>query len=191
LMALLLPRFLRSDGLLVLELPVVHDLADGRFRQRRHLHEIKVRFLGRHERLLTRDDPDLRSVRADQAHLGGADTVVDPILRRCDCSPSLRYATSLLVDRTNELDVPNGARSKVSAGPIVGASTTLTLPSRALRVRGCGPLLVKHGQVYPVVMECRGDQTRPLASNWERQPTTRTFAACFPFGPSVMSNSTF
>jgi hypothetical protein len=94
--SLLLPRFLGPDGLLILELPVVHDLADRRICERRDLDEVEPVPLGLKERLLPRNDPDLGTIRTDQSYFRGANTVVDPILRRRWGSSSLRYATSLL-----------------------------------------------------------------------------------------------
>src|SRR5262245_37978860 len=65
LMSLLLACFFRPDGLLVLEFPVVHDLADRRVGVRGNLDEIEPCGLRLAQSLLSRDDPDLGSVRSD------------------------------------------------------------------------------------------------------------------------------
>jgi hypothetical protein len=62
---------------LVLELSVVHDLADWRARLRCDLDQVEIRFQGDPERILDSDDPDLLSVRPDESNLRNPDTVVD------------------------------------------------------------------------------------------------------------------
>src|SRR5258708_2432420 len=60
------------------ELPVIHDLADGRFRGRRDLHEVEVFFPGHFLGLLNRHDADLRALGVNEANLtGAADHLVD------------------------------------------------------------------------------------------------------------------
>ena len=61
----------------VLELAVVHDLADGRTSVRGHLDEVEVGVLGQAQGVLHADDADLLAVGADQADLGDADPIVD------------------------------------------------------------------------------------------------------------------
>ena len=64
-------------GVLVLELAVVHELADGRARGRRDLDEVEIVLAGELHRLLDADDADLLAVGPDQADLGDADALVD------------------------------------------------------------------------------------------------------------------
>ena len=66
---------------LVLELAVVHELADGRTRHRGDLDEIQVGFGGEFQGLADRHDADLLALGADEAYLGDADPVVDPGFR--------------------------------------------------------------------------------------------------------------
>ncbi|GEL99659.1 hypothetical protein CTE05_32060 [Cellulomonas terrae] len=61
----------------VLELAVVHDLADGRTSVRCHLDEVEVGVLRQAQGVLHADDADLLAVGADQADLGDADPIVD------------------------------------------------------------------------------------------------------------------
>src|SRR5215207_4794149 len=87
---LLLAGFLLTDVALVLELPVVHDPGHGRVRLRRHLHEIEIQILCLTERVLGRNDPDLRPVCTHQAHLRRADAVVYARISRDPASPPYR-----------------------------------------------------------------------------------------------------
>ena len=64
-------------GRLVLELAVVHELADRRAGRRRDLDEVEVRLLGESQGVLDADDADLLAVGADEPDLGDADPVVD------------------------------------------------------------------------------------------------------------------
>ena len=73
-----LPRLLRA---LVLELAVVHELADRRARHRGHLDQIQIGFRGQFEGLADRHDADLLTLGTDEAYLGYADPVVDPRFR--------------------------------------------------------------------------------------------------------------
>ena len=63
---------------LVLELAVVHELADRRAGHRGDLDEVEVCLLRQPQRVADGDDADLLTVRTDQAHLVDADPVVDP-----------------------------------------------------------------------------------------------------------------
>ena len=70
----------RFTGLLrglVLELAVVHELADRRPGGRRDLDKIEIGLLGQPERIADGDDADLLTVRTDEPHFGDADPVVD------------------------------------------------------------------------------------------------------------------
>ena len=60
----------------VLELPVVHDLDDGRLRVGSHLDQIEVGLLRQAQRDLDADDADLLTGGADEADLGHADAVI-------------------------------------------------------------------------------------------------------------------
>src|SRR5208283_2651051 len=61
---------------LVLELAVVHELADRWPRRRRDLNQIEVGFLGQPERVVDRNDPDLLAGGSDQPDLGNTDALV-------------------------------------------------------------------------------------------------------------------
>ncbi len=67
----------------VLELAVVHELADRRLGKRGNFHQIHLGFLGHLQRLRDRDDTDLFSVGSDQAHFGGVDLDVDTLRSLC------------------------------------------------------------------------------------------------------------
>jgi hypothetical protein len=69
-----LTRLLRR---LVLELPVVHELADRRAGHRSDLDQVEVAVLRELDGLADGDDADLLAVGPDQAHLRDADPVVD------------------------------------------------------------------------------------------------------------------
>ena len=75
-----LPGFPGLLGRLVLELPVVHDLADRRVGLRGHLHQIEIELLGHGQGLGERLDADLGPVRSDEPDFPGSDPVVDPRL---------------------------------------------------------------------------------------------------------------
>jgi hypothetical protein len=62
--------------LLILELPVVHDLADGGIGVRRDLHEILAGLLSQRQRLGDRDDAQL-FVSANQANPRRVDALID------------------------------------------------------------------------------------------------------------------
>src|SRR5690606_1963727 len=53
------------------------ELGHGRTGVRRDLHQVEVGLVGKAQGVLQTDDPDLLTVRTDQAHLGDADPVVD------------------------------------------------------------------------------------------------------------------
>src|SRR5436189_5626453 len=74
---LVLTRFPGLDRGLVLELAVVHELADRWPRGRRDLDEIEVGLLGQPQSIADGDDADLLTVQTDEPHLGDADPVVD------------------------------------------------------------------------------------------------------------------
>ncbi|GLX99327.1 hypothetical protein Hesp01_72770 [Herbidospora sp. NBRC 101105] len=76
-MCLVAAGFARLHGRLVLELAVVHELADGRACRRRDLNEIEVGLLGELQGVVDGDDADLLAVRADEADLGDTNTIVD------------------------------------------------------------------------------------------------------------------
>jgi len=69
-----LPGFLRT---LVLELSIVHELADRGSGLRRDLHQIEVGLLRKAHGLADRHDADLLTLGADEPDLGNADPVVD------------------------------------------------------------------------------------------------------------------
>src|SRR6266568_6551322 len=74
---LVLTRFPGLDRGLVLELAVVHELADRRPRGGRDLDQIEVGFLCQLERVVDRDDPDLLPHRPHEPDFGRTDALVD------------------------------------------------------------------------------------------------------------------
>jgi hypothetical protein len=62
---------------LVLELSVVHELADRGSSGRCDLDEVQIGFLGETQGILDADDADLLAFGTDEADLGDADAVVD------------------------------------------------------------------------------------------------------------------
>ena len=79
-LALVLASLLRLDGLIVLELAVIHDAAHGRFRIRGDFNKIKPLVVSNALRLGNRVDTQLRSVEPDQAALAHRDLFVEPRL---------------------------------------------------------------------------------------------------------------
>jgi hypothetical protein len=69
-----LPGLLRA---LVLELSVVHELADGRAGVRGDLDQIEIGFLRQSQGFTDRNDADLLTLGSDEANLGNADPVVN------------------------------------------------------------------------------------------------------------------
>ena len=63
--------------LLILELAVVEDAADGRLGLGGDLDQIELRLLRQADRFVDRHDADLLTFRADQANLRGADLAID------------------------------------------------------------------------------------------------------------------
>src|ERR1700751_2352076 len=74
---LVLTRFPGLDRGLVLELAVVHELADRWPRSGRDLDQVKVGFLGQLERVVDRDDPDLLPLRPHEPDFGRTDALAD------------------------------------------------------------------------------------------------------------------
>src|SRR5665811_2282211 len=74
---LVAPRLTGLLGVLVLPLPVVHELAHRRPVARGDLHEVEVGLLGKADSVLDADDAHLLTVRADEPYLGHTDAVVD------------------------------------------------------------------------------------------------------------------
>ena len=74
------PGLLGLLGLLVPELAVVHDAADRRVGHRSHLDEVELEASGHPQRFGDRFDPELITIRTDQADLTGPDAVVDAVL---------------------------------------------------------------------------------------------------------------
>src|SRR6266511_69809 len=78
--ALLAPALLGLDGLLVLVLRVVHQLADRRPRHRRDLDQVEVELVGHPQGGDGVHDAELLPVGTHHPDLGGPDPVVDPWL---------------------------------------------------------------------------------------------------------------
>ncbi|GAA1454155.1 hypothetical protein GCM10009618_18440 [Nesterenkonia lacusekhoensis] len=74
---LVLPRLAGLHRSLVLPLAEVHQLADRRFRVRRHLDQVKIGLRGEPQGVFDSDDADLFPLRADEADLRYTDPVVD------------------------------------------------------------------------------------------------------------------
>ncbi|CAD5930546.1 protein of unknown function [Streptomyces sp. KY75] len=74
---LVLARLTGLHGRLVLELPVVHELAHGRTGCRRHLDQVEVILLCELQGLGKRNNPDLLAAGTDKSDLGNANPVVD------------------------------------------------------------------------------------------------------------------
>src|SRR5690606_21808976 len=74
---LVLARLTGLHGRLVLELPVVHELAHGRTGVRRDLDQVQVVLLRKLQCLGQRDDAHLLATGTDKSHLGNANPVVD------------------------------------------------------------------------------------------------------------------
>jgi hypothetical protein len=64
-------------GVLVLELPVVHELADGGLALRGDLDQVEVRLLRQLQRLVRRNDPDRLAIGSNEPDLGNPDPIVD------------------------------------------------------------------------------------------------------------------
>jgi len=71
--------FVSFFRLAVLELTVVHQLADGRLGKRSNFHQIDFGFLGHFQGLGDRHDADLLAGGSDQAHFGRVDLDVDAL----------------------------------------------------------------------------------------------------------------
>ena len=65
-------------GLLVLVLRVVQDAADRRLGLRRDFDQVEVAILRHLQRLVDREDPDLRAIVTDDPHFGYTNPLVDP-----------------------------------------------------------------------------------------------------------------
>ena len=74
---LVLPGLARLDGGFVLVLAEVHQLAHRRLGLRCNFNEIKVGLGSQTQGILNTDDSYLFACRADQPHLGDADTLID------------------------------------------------------------------------------------------------------------------
>ena len=72
--------FLIPLGQLVLVLAVVEEPDDGRSGHRRDLDEVEIESSGHAQCVGNRLDPELVTVRTDEADLAGPDAVVDPVL---------------------------------------------------------------------------------------------------------------
>ena len=74
---LVLPGLACLDGGFVLVLAEVHQLAHRRLRLRCNFNEIKIGLGSQTQGILNTDDSYLFTCRADQPHLGDADTLID------------------------------------------------------------------------------------------------------------------
>ena len=80
-------RLMAARGLLllrrlVLELAEVHDLADRRCRSRIDFDQLQPQLLREAQRIMGGDDADLRTVGADDTHLGNSDAAADSVVVR-------------------------------------------------------------------------------------------------------------
>ena len=78
-----LTGFLRR---LILELAVVHQFGDGRFRVRGDFNEIEVCFLGETKRVLKTDDTYLLTGRTNKAHFIATNALINSWFVIDDCS---------------------------------------------------------------------------------------------------------
>jgi hypothetical protein len=76
-LGLVLARLPGLQGRFVLELPVVHELADRRPGHGRDLDQVEICLLGQPERIVDGNDPDLLAVWADETDFGYPDALVD------------------------------------------------------------------------------------------------------------------
>ncbi|BCW44405.1 hypothetical protein StoSoilB5_15890 [Arthrobacter sp. StoSoilB5] len=74
---LVLAGLTRLDGSLVLVLAEVHQLANRRLSLRGNFNEIEIGFGSKTQGVLDADNSYLFAGRADQPHLGDADTLID------------------------------------------------------------------------------------------------------------------
>ena len=74
----LLARLLGPLGLLVLELPIVHDPTDRRIGLVGHLHQVQAHVAGDGQGVRQGTYAELFTIRSDQADALGTDAVVDP-----------------------------------------------------------------------------------------------------------------
>ncbi|GGG11358.1 hypothetical protein GCM10007304_26740 [Rhodococcoides trifolii] len=74
---LVLARFTRLLCSLVLELPVVHDLADRRTGVGCNFDKIEIGFESQAERIFNTHDPNLFAPRSDESDFGNSDAIVD------------------------------------------------------------------------------------------------------------------
>ena len=112
-----LPGLLR---LVELELPVVHDPAYGWVREGGDLDEIEVELAGDFERFGQGLDPQLLTFGIDQAHLSGADSVVDPDLAHgCGGDAALLLFRVLAFQDQRQKRRPHATRQ--SGGPFTQA----------------------------------------------------------------------
>ena len=79
-LGLLLARLLGPNVLLVFPFAEIHDPDHGGVCLRGDLHQIEVQFFRPSQGRRSRHDSDLLAVVPDNSHLGGPDTVVDPVL---------------------------------------------------------------------------------------------------------------
>ena len=76
-LGLVLTSLLGLHGLLVLELAVIHDLANRRIRVGSDLHQVKVLVIGDALRITCVEQTELRSIDADKTNARGANLIVD------------------------------------------------------------------------------------------------------------------
>ena len=114
---LIATRFLGLLRSLVLELAVVHDLDDGRFRVGGHLDEIKVGFLSQAQRHLDADDADLLTRGSDEADLGDADAVIGAGIADAELLFVRLVATAARVCRERREPIQPARRSSAGSAP--------------------------------------------------------------------------
>ena len=79
-LALVLASLLGLDGLVVLELAVIHDAAHGRFRVRRDFHEVEPLVVGHPLGFRRHVNTHLFAIEADQTAFANRDLFVEPRL---------------------------------------------------------------------------------------------------------------
>ena len=156
-------------GRLVLELAVVHELADRRPRHRRDLDEVEVAVLGELEGLVDRHDADLLAGGTDQPDLGDADPVVDAGLSADGASWSGRAVSG--PDTTKGPARSRRAHSSRSA--VVGGDGDDTAGAGALRVDRTRRAVVRAvgWEVGPPLVR---PPARPPPGRWARRRPGRS-----------------
>ncbi|CAM5416074.1 hypothetical protein SALBM311S_12792 [Streptomyces alboniger] len=164
---LVLARLTGLHGRLVLELPVVHELAHRRTGGRRHLDQVQVVLLCKLQCLGQRDNAHLLATGTDKSHLGNAQNpVVDAGLGADGSSsvsttrPSGGRPRLSLLDRPNRAEAQKMPRDDHRRGSKHYRSTAAVMPRGALS----GDSIVRTERWWP---PDRGDPPSRGTVRWE------------------------